>query len=519
MDPQNLEGSSQHPSATAPLFSVAQSDGGDGMGAFVAEARSIQALLQDYQQRSQALKDDVSAFMHRDIDEHAKLLHLRATVDQAELAALRDSKYMEYIAKHKQKQSQDFSGAPYAATSTNAVGASGKQGSSPHAVGSVLKGRLWWVEKLKNSDATKFGSWLPDKILALNDEESVVGVWLGWKNPASASEESFNRVVNRVYPNPEVDPAIAGKAFCCFGNGFLCTKPAEVYADVFSSLEKAASFIVTKAKDLSDVDNCASRSESLTRRIAWVASLYSTELYSAVAMPRSRFVDCMWPKCDLGASNKQICTIIGNKLRLSGDGLDTLAFVDPERLRTTITIRAFFFHGDLGLVEQFGAEVDMTALLLPTDHDFTANEDSRTWVRSSIARTLRALYAVLTAHTYESGDVVDVSVPTNLVLTVALNLPVAKDGLFDGVLLDARPVSPQLPFEGCTTWMEVCAVGRQRNGVRRTAEDNKKSETQNASSDLLDENIVFRLAYLPVAFLQPYDAISQRIFPLLNEAM
>ncbi|KPA76209.1 hypothetical protein ABB37_07960 [Leptomonas pyrrhocoris] len=518
MQPQDLEASSSAPTEITSASSTAQASD-DSIKKIVDEARSIQALLRDYQQRNESLKGVLSGFVHREIDEHAKLLHLRAAVDQAELAALRNSQYMEYVSKHaKQEQPHVFSAASSPDVSANAASAHREQ-SSPHCVtGSTSKSKVWWVEKLEKADSAKFRGWLPDSVLALNGEESVTHVWLGWKNATSASEEAFTKVVDRVYSCSNTHPSTAEAAFSCFGNGFLCTTPAEVDANVFASLEKKVSFIVTAADNFAYSENDESAFDSLTRRIAWMTSLYNTELYDAVAMSRACFVDNMWPKHVAGAANATYNATVADGLRLCGDDRDTLVFVNPERLRTTITIRGFFFHGDVGLVEQLGAEVDMTALFLSTDHHFRANEECRTWARSSIVRTLRALYAALSAQTSESGKVVDASATTNLVLTVALNLPPSKNGLFDGVLLDARPISPQLPFEGRTTWMEVCAVGRQKDGVCTTVEDSKNAEKQNAPHDVFDENVVFRLAYLPVAFVQPYDAISQRIFPLLNEA-
>jgi hypothetical protein len=520
MEPQKPNDLSHlpHAAASPPLE---KQPGTDRISTFVDEAKSIQALLQSYQQKTACLKQDLSGFVHREVDEHTRLLHLRAAVDKAELTALRDTKYVEYVTTHaKSQQSQSESSTPFDSGVSSHI-LKVPHESAPECIQnySVSEKSIWWEDKLKRHRTTWARRWRPDMVLSLEGEEDVVHVWLGWRTANKTTTVAFERMVERIYAPEEAERGDATRELTCFGNGFLYTAAAETDIGTLANLQEKARSIVVVADHLSHSEDGGHCFDRLARRTAWVASLYNAELCHAAAMPLERFVERMWPRRDLMATDELSNPSIGSGLRLCGDGRDTLVFVDPKRLQRTVTVRGFFFNGVVGLVEQLGVEVDITTLLLPPDQSPSKAKDYRLRTRSCILRTLCTLYAAIISPSSDDESVSCTSTPANMVLTVALEFPALKNGLFDGVLLDARTLSPQLPFEGRTTWMEVCAMGRQQDNLRRCEENSGEANEASALLKAAEENVVFRLAYLSVASLQPYDVISTQVFPLLNAAM
>lgn len=491
---------------------------------FVEEAKSIQALLREYQERNEALKTDLTGFVHREIDEHAQLLHLRAAVDQAELAGLQNSEYVQFAAQRaKGLQSIEK-------RKGNRGGNAALEGvvreELPHddqeksGTASVLE-KPDWELRLANSSSPWLRKWLPDAVVPLQDKSDIAHVWLGWKGVSESATEAFYKLTDSIYASSNSQSHSSGeKTLVCFGNGALCTAIVERDAQRRATLEESAGRLVKAATKFCPAQNTTEFSDFLAHKVAWTAALYNTELCCSAAMSRAAFARCMWPDANGSASHKFSDTPLADELHLSGDGKDVLTLVKPERLQHTLMLRAFFFSGSVGLVEQLGVEADMTLLMLPSTQKLATVEEARSWVRRHILQTLRTLYAGVFSEGTQQQCSGNTYATTNVAFTVAFKLPALGDDLYDGVLLDVHPISPQLSFKGRTTWMEVCAIGRQRGGFQ--SRETKQHASTNAACESIDDaekGVVFRLSYLPVASLQPYDPISCRVFPLLNKAL
>ncbi|TPP55078.1 hypothetical protein CGC20_37615 [Leishmania donovani] len=376
--------------------------------AFVADATDIRDLLYKYRADAELLRHELSSFVHREIDEQAQFSHLRASVNQTELASLHDPRFIEYLARPGDATISD---------QTDGVGATNASADFQ-----------WWAQRMKEEGSPWLRCWTPDAALPL---------------------AAFRR--------------------------------------------------------LSDVTDNAGYA------VASVLDSYFAELTSAVAMTRDELhekVSTLMQKKKL--ANADSHATVADSFRLTGDAWDTLSFAHPDRLKHAVMVRGFFFKGRLSLVEQLGAEVDKGSSML---------EERGQRVQRLFAQTLSTLYRELERACNGATMLGETALPPNAALTVAVKVPSSERDVVKGVLLDVHPVSPQLPFDGHVTWMDVCAVGRQRACAPPGTQGPLGAAAVSRGSSDEECSVLFRLTRLPVASLQPYDAVSRRVFPLLNRQL
>lgn len=443
---------------------------------FIAEATDIRDLLSHYQASAAQLKEELGAFVHREIDEQAKFAHLRAAVNRAELRSLRDARFLEYIS---QREAEKRGMLQQESVSSAAV----------RDVNEVLATPYWW-QCMKGGGSSALGKWAPDAALSLAAFKNMTKTWLGWKQENKSAEADVDKAVATVYPENGEDDA-----YSCFGNGAVFVGHIEEDSAALQRLESVSSQMINAVNEPVGGED---------HRVAVALDSYSSALASAVAMTRSRFRGVMSLFASSAAGGNERC-----RLALNGDAWDTLVFVRPERLQHTVVLRGFFFRGQLALVEQLGAEVDMTPLFFYDDGDVTEREAHRQHVHCFIAQTLTSLHDSIRQAIGGAEQSSHMFLPTNVALTIAIRITRSCSAAAGGVLLDIHPVTPQLPFDGQVSWMDVCTVGRQS-----AASAASSGTTTGGGSESAE--VRFCLTHLPVAALQPCDTLSHRIFPVLN---
>ncbi|CAJ1021778.1 hypothetical protein Q4I30_002662 [Leishmania utingensis] len=480
---------------------------------FVAETSDIRDLLYKYRAEEELLRSDLRSFVHREIDEQATFSHLRASVNQSELSSLRDPRFIEYIARFQAEEkavapSAVSTGDPMTTACTVSVGATGARANCQ-----------WWAPRMKEKGSPWLRCWTPDAALPLAAFKSLSDVWKGWRRVSPAYDAAFNRMLEEVYstaPSSCTDSV----RYCCFGNGTLCVFPIEEDMAMMDGFEvrvtqmpQSSSEPVPNAPSLLSVDNAG-------YVVAAALDHYFTELTSAVAMTcddlRAKVVALLHKK---KPDSADVHATVADHFRLTGDAWDTLTFVRPGRLQHTVMVRGFFFKGRLALVEQLGAEVDVVPLFFADEKGSDMLEEGRRRVQRLFSQTLATLYSELGQACNGVEMLGEAALPPNAALTAAVMVPSSERDVVRGVLLDLRPVTPQLSFDRRVTWMDVCAVGRQRSGATRgTHEPLDAAGVSRGRSDE-EDSVLFRLTHLPVASLQAYDSVSRRIFPLLNRQL
>ncbi|CBZ25448.1 conserved hypothetical protein [Leishmania mexicana MHOM/GT/2001/U1103] len=481
--------------------------------AFVADATDIRDLLYKYRADAELLTHGLRSFVHREIYEQAQFSHLRASANQTELASLRDPRFIEYLARRQAEGKRvglsAFSGGDVTISDqTDGVGAT-----------NASTDCQWWAQRMKEEGSPWLQCWAPDAALPLAAFKRLPDVWKGWKHPSAAYDTEFDRMLEEVYARTPPSCS-ATMRYCCFGNGTLCILPIEDDVAIMDGFEKSVSQMAgaswepfSKSPPLLSTDNAG-------YAVASVLDSYFAELTSAVAMTRDELhekVSTLVQKKKL--ANMDSHATVADSFRLTGDAWDTLSFAHPDRLKHAVMVRGFFFKGRLSLVEQLGAEVDVAPLFFADEKGSSMLEERGQRVQRLFSQTLSTLYSELERACHGVTVPGETALPPNAALTVAVNVPSSERDVVKGVLLDVHPVSPQLPFDGHVTWMDVCAVGRQRACAPPGTQEPLGAAAVSRGSSDEEYSVLFRLTRLPVASLQPYDAVSRRVFPLLNRQL
>ncbi|KAK7197398.1 hypothetical protein NESM_000688000 [Novymonas esmeraldas] len=461
---------------------------GAAVSAFIEEATDIRDLLHRYRANTELLKEDLSGFVHRDIDEQAQFSHLRATVTRAELASLHDSRFLQYLARRDAEERTVVQ--PAAATCP-------LEKTKP--TDTTCASQPWWSKRVEALSGIGLSEWAPDAAVQMTAFGTLAAVCKGWKRSSSTSEAELERMLETVFPGALSSSDDSVARFCCFGNGSLCDFPFSEDASVAAELEARIPQIATCSQALfsetvySGDGGCA---------VVGALDGYYCALTQSLSVTRDRLrrlIETLVQPAQAGDRGTA-----ADRLGLTGDAWDTLAFVRPDRLSHTVPVRGFFFKGQLALVEQLGAEVDIVPLFHRVAVDCSSPEERARRVREYLAQTLRTVYAMLDRVCAALNEPAATALPPNAALTVAVRVPMSQCESAAGVLLDVHPLSPQLSFCGRVTWMDVCAIGQQRAGA-----------AESTSHETADD-VLFRVTQLPVACLQAYDPVSRRIFPALN---
>ncbi|CAJ1987879.1 hypothetical protein conserved [Leishmania donovani] len=482
--------------------------------AFVADATDIRDLLYKYRADAELLRHELSSFVHREIDEQAQFSHLRASVNQTELASLHDPRFIEYLARREAEEkrvtpSAFSAGDATISDQTDGVGATNASADFQ-----------WWAQRMKEEGSPWLRCWTPDAALPLAAFRRLSDVWKGWKHTSAAYDTEFDRMLEEVYASTPPSSCSANMRYCCFGNGALCILPIKDDVAIMDDLEKRVSLMAGASSEPFSRSPSSLSTDNAGYAVASMLDSYFAELTSAVAMTRDELhekVSTLMQKKKL--ANADSHATVADSFRLTGDAWDTLSFAHPDRLKHAVMVRGFFFKGRLSLVEQLGAEVDVVPLFFAHEKGSSMLEERGQRVQRLFSQTLSTLYRELERACNGATMLGETALPPNAALTVAVKVPSSERDVVKGVLLDVHPVSPQLPFDGHVTWMDVCAVGRQRACAPPGTQGPLGAAAVSRGSSDEECSVLFRLTRLPVASLQPYDAVSRRVFPLLNRQL
>ncbi|KAG5508222.1 hypothetical protein JKF63_05478 [Porcisia hertigi] len=490
--------------------------------AFVADAIDIRDLLYKYRGQLDLLKDDVGRCVCRELDEQDKFSRLRECVEQVEMTSLRDLRFLEYLARRQAEEKSTISRAVSAGPQT-VTSCSGCV-EAPNASADFQ----WWAQRMKADGSSWLLSWAPDAALPLVSFRSVSDVWHGWKHESATYKETFKRMLADVY-STTASPSCSHVRYCCFGNGALCVFPLEDTA-IMDDFERSVSQMSRASCDsFSEAPPplcyCSSSSSNAGHAIIVAALInrYCAALTRAVAMTCHEFHERVFTLLQgekLGSDGGHHTTV-AEHFRLINDTWDTLTFVHPNRLENTVMMRGFFFKGELALVEQLGAEADVVPLFFAQENGSDELDERGRRVQRFLSHTFTTLYTEL-KRVCEGFEMMDeAALPPNAALTVAVMIPLLECDVAHGVLLDVRPVGPQMPLDGRVAWIDVCAVGRQCAAATPGKTHKPLGAAAAVSSGSVDEksSVLFHLTRLPVASLQPYDTVSCRVFPLINRQL
>ncbi|KEG11145.1 hypothetical protein DQ04_02931000 [Trypanosoma grayi] len=405
------------------------------------EACSIQTLLHEYTEKTRTLGREVGGFMQRDSAEEDALQKIVLDVARAEMSALRDVRYMEFSHRRGEMGSaRDTGGADTCSSSTRR----GCGGCVAGCVASLCDGR-------------------PDAFFELFEYGDVGDVLLGWRSATRNARVQFDALCASVIDSvPDISSCVL------LVNGILYTP-----CDAFDACELTERELET----ILGGDGGVVAEEALVR---WQDAVV---MRSLLTCDRLRGV---WNAA--GGSE-------GSGLCLMGDGHDTLALVDHTRLLRSAVFRGFFFSGELRAVESVGAQANVLATILGAS-DGDSQEEME-----------RCVVDVFTGLQRQEGHPLSGCKNAVVMLAVQGDVPAAAPAacgrpLVRFVVLDIRPLAPNLPFAWHFTWAEVCALGQL--------------DARTGAGHLPTPLPVFKMTRVAVAALEPYDTLSRRLFPVLN---
>ncbi|KAH8620650.1 hypothetical protein ERJ75_000062000 [Trypanosoma vivax] len=436
------------------MSSHSELEGGEGdtSGAEVLDARAvarglceeacnIKTLLRDYTEKTRALGQVVGEFCLRDSAEEDALQKIALEATYAEMAALQDVRFVAF-SQRKEREESDCSAGGQAVFPP--VGGGGGSGTS-HCLLSLSAGR-------------------PDFVFNLAEYQGIGDVLLGWRSVTPAIRTQFDLLYRSMLSSvPDISLCVL------VVNGSLY-----VPADAFGRCELSES----ELEEVVGGDNYVSAEEVLLR---WLDVVVRRSLLSPARLQV------------LLSSGEGLQK---SGLRILGDGLDTLTIVDHRRLQRSAMFRGFFFSGQLRAIESVGAQANTLPLVFASS-GVGCQRDAE----GRVVDVFRSLVTEQAGPLCEWRNVVvilgirDCAVPGVTAQALAPEF----------VVLDARPLSPNIPFLWHFTWAEVCALG-QLNPMA-------------GASGSLASVPVFKMTRVAVASLEPYDAPSHSVFPAINKRL
>lgn len=454
----------------------------------IAEARSIQKLLVDYQRSQEELQKDVNEFVQRDMEEEARGRQLYSTVALAELELCQN---MDFLRFEKERGSKPDAVVPTRRMRETAGGGLTQVPSSTPqwSLGCIVAG---------GSAGGELQDHLPSAAVQLRDLGDLVEGLLGWRSYDNFEKEGAE-LCRRLFGAHRS----ASAALVCFSNGFPLAP-----AWLRSSKDPASN---TRASQFLQQMTSTMKTELQRTPPAFLSAVaalvYQNTLFREGSMKEEELLDLL-------TEPHQSQDTTPAFPYLTGDPFDNIAVVECARLVDTQLFRGFFFMGELRVVEHLGAEVDMRGVLSSESHadlpQLVANKaEAATREQKRLQRTFREAYAHLSGS--NRINVADAHGRTLNNRNISIILAVSREALRnDGrnaaphdryVLLDVRPTSPNLPFHWHLSWEALCAVG-QKKGSRDAAGE---------------EEVLFQLTRVNVAELNPCDVVSEIYFPLLNK--
>ncbi|CBH11179.1 hypothetical protein, conserved [Trypanosoma brucei gambiense DAL972] len=403
------------------------------------KACDIKSLLHGHVESTRALERVVGEFCTRDIAEEDAFRKISLDVMHAEMRALRDLHYVAF----SQRWAEVEKGSA-AEEVTSLPSADRSVGSCvSHLLASLCEGK-------------------PDATFSLSEYFGVADVLMEWRSLTPASQEQLDILLLSITRSVEDISSCV-----LLLNGVLYTP-----SDSFDCCE------LTR-RELTAIIGSGGPASAEEALVGWLNFIVRRSLLNQTLLQRLMSSTIEFRRSDL-------C--------LQGDGADVLVVVDHRRLLNSAVFRGFFFSGELRGVEAIGAQVNLMSVL------FAGNgSGDQLDIEKCIADIFRALW--------EQQELLSCKWKN---VTVTLAVQARKDvgagaqtKLMDFVVLDLRPLSPNIPFQWHFTWGEVCALGQL------STNDGDRARPLDIP--------VFKTTRVAVASLGPYDKLSRIMFPSINE--
>lgn len=361
------------------------------------EACSIQKLLHEHAETTRLLGTEVRGFVERDNAEEDALQKIALSVANAEMGALRDVRYVEFL----QRRMHAVSGSNVGVATAFPI--SGDGGSCGHRVGCVA---------LPPDGA-------PNAFLNLGDYGDVVDVLLGWRSTTRATQAQLDLLLECILRRvPDLSSCVL------FVNGFLYT-PCDT-CEAWRPTEGELEAIMGDGRGAVAEEVLARWLDAVVMRSLLTGSRLRHALSTAGALERSG----LW---------------------LFGDGHDTLCVVDHARVLHSAVFRGFFFSGELRAVESIGSQANLMLSLFGV-----SGSEGQQRMERRVVDVFRGLEKQGDGPISGCKNaVVLLSLQGDVSAASADDLPTLKF-----VVLDIRSLTPSLPFAWHFTWAEICALGQ-----------------------------------------------------------
>eukprot|EP00796_Vickermania_ingenoplastis_P011096 gene11096-7723_t len=437
--------------------------------ALIAEARSIQKLLLDYQRTQEALKKDVDGFVKRDLEEDERGAKLYTTVAKAELQLSQNVAFLKF-AKEKDKSDCVIPTRRMRDMGPNVRTLKSSSCSSAN----LTMSKIWDL-------CNELDGSLPSASVQLRDFSDLVEVLMGWRGHDKHFLQEAQGLCDALFSRTSGSP----KYVCC-SNGIPMVPHAIKNG---SSPPFTDGLIKTLTKEIANVPF------GLVSSV--VAQVYQNTLLRGCQVSKQELLEAITSTTGAGAE--------GIFPHLIGDTHDNLTLVDASALQDTQLFRGFFFRSELRVVEHLGPEVDVMPLLTtPNNNSETMSNVSQQkpqLIASEIQR-LRQTFCNVFAKVSSNNKLsaADDNGKTLESSNVCLILAVRREPLGESchqhyILLDFHPISPALPFHWQLSWEELCAVGQRRGDPSAPDE------------------VLLKYTKVSASELNPYDDASKAYFP------
>lgn len=440
--------------------------------ALIAEARSIQKLLVDYQKAQEALQKDVNEFVARDKKEEELGRKLGTRVAMSELEMCNNVDFLKFetrkcktdcVIPTRRMQEQNKGSSVTSST------------------------------KFTMSQICANKSDLPDSAplsaAQLRDFSDMVEVLLGWRSHDKNFSIETEKLCRVVYN----DVSDSSRYVCCF-NGF----PFVCHSDDANSSANMTQMCETIKQEIATVP---------FNMIASVAAqVYHNVLMSNSLLTKDELYSVLTRNSKNGTNNTVHVQCIPF---LTGDAYDNVVVVEKEKLIDAQLFRGFFFKGELRLIEHIGPEVEMMNLLASSNNSSLANagqskESILSAERQRLIQTFREVFSLIAVSNKINSP--DTEGRTLSHRNVCMILGVKREQLSSSndkpqrcVLLDIHPISPNLPFQWKLSWEELCSVGQK--------------------DIALSPEVLFKCTTVSVLELNTYDEMSKIYFPQINQLL
>nr|CCD11915.1 unnamed protein product [Trypanosoma congolense IL3000] len=405
------------------------------------KAYSIRDLLHDHLQKTKAFEKVVGEFVLRDVAEEDALRSISLDVSRTEMHALRDVRYIAFSQRKTAEQKQQDECA---------------NASLPLSDTSISARALHILTSLPDGS--------PNACFGLSGYRGVSDVLMGWRSLTPASQIQVDLLFQSVMASV---PNIS--SYVLLLNGSLYTP-----SDSFDRCELSQ-------QEIFDIVGDGGNTSSEGALVGWLNTVVRRSLLTPDLLKKL-------------LSSPDALRESG--LCLLGDNCDVLVVVEHTRLLNSVIVRGFVFSGELRAVESVGAQMNLLSALFSSD-EMKSQKDIEECVTG-------VFYQLLEQQRVLACEWRDAVVTLAIQRECIEGKDISSQTL-GFVVLDVRPLSPEVPFLWHFTWAEVCALGQLGPLVEGSVSARVKP--------------VFKTVRVALASLEPYDDLSRKMFSLIKGHM